>query len=398
MINRWEPSSEEQILDSIAAGTLRESHYLEVKQSANNSSIAATLASLAIDGGTFILGIEEVADAQKNKMLKPKPFITEGWPERIDQIARNSIEPPLTVRTAIISSAQEPSHGYAVVTVQPSPLAPHMAGGKYYGRGEASKHALGDAEVIRHHQARQQRSDLGAKLLQEEQERDYLPADQQTLGHIYIVAEPLMPTNEALLEDALENGLLYEIVTQGSHKAANVSPGPERASNKLARSRGTAFVSYEALGPGRTPNPEANANTVESKLLDVEVTHGGGLRVYLGQGTALWTPEQAVILDSLAVAYMQHLMAWMSRLAEALNYGGAWVVGIRATGLRGLKSSRSLEFGSGNRYGAMDSDTYQRVTTVTLAEVQDAPNATVRSIIGNYLRALGTEGHYSLDR
>lgn len=398
MTERWAPATEADIVESIANGTLRENHYLELKQSANNGSIAATLASLAIDGGTFILGIEEIVDAQKNKTLSPKPLQTEGMPERIDQIARNNIEPPLSVRTVIISSAQAPGNGYAVVTIQPSPLAPHMTGGKYYGRGEASKYTLADAEVLRYHQTRQRWTDLGARLLNEEQERDYLSADQRSAGHIYVVAEPLLPVNEDDLEELSITGVLYEIVTQGSKLAAEVSPSPGHANNKVARSNGTAFVSYAALGEGRTPNPEADKSTVEGNLLDVEVTHGGGFRIYLGRGTAQWTPEQSVILDSLAVAYLQHLMTWVSRLAEALNYGGAWVIGIRATGLRGLKSSRSLQSGFGDKYGTMDADTYQKVITATLAEIQDTPNRTVRSLIGNYLRALGTEGHYSLER
>lgn len=404
MTSRWIPTTEEDIVSSIANGTFSENHYLEVKQSANNGSIAATLASLAIDGGTFILGVEEISDAQKNKTLRTKPLPTEGLVERIDQIARNSIEPPLVVRTVVIPSTQEAALGYVVATVLPSPVAPHMAGGKYYGRGEASKHALTDAEVLRYHQRRQQQLDLGAKLLEEEQERDYLPVEQRLAGHIYIVAEPLMPINQELLEELVDNLAVLEIVTQGSDRAPDTNPRPREATNKLARSNGTAFVTYAALGEGRTPNPEARESSVETNLLDIEVTHAGGFRVFLGRGTVQWTPEQNFILDVNAVAYLQHLMEWISRLSDVLNYGGAWTLGVRATGLRGLRSTHAIQGGStiqstfAEKYGAMDADRYQKITMATLAEIQDAPNRVVRSLVGNYLRALGTEGHHSLDR
>nr|WP_015061905.1 hypothetical protein [Arthrobacter sp. J3.40]AFK89281.1 hypothetical protein [Arthrobacter sp. J3.40] len=397
--NRWTPTTEEDIISSISGGTLRESHYLEVKQSANNSSIAATLASLAIDGGTFILGIEEVTDDKKNKSLNPKPLLTEGLPERIDQIARNSVEPSLIVRTRIIPSAQDSNHGYAVVVVPPSPVAPHMAGGKYYARGEASKHSLGDAEVLRYHQHRQQQLELGARLLQDEQERDYLPADKRSAGHIYIVAEPLMPVSQSMLEALVYNSTLFEIVVEGCVTAAETHPDPRRASNKVIRSNGTAFVSYAALGEGRTPNAEAHEDSVEGGLLDIEVTHTGGFRVYLGRGTDHYNGlDDKVIMDSNAVGYLQHLMSWIARLSEAINYGGAWTIGIRATGLRGLRSSRSIQRRFDNNYGAMDAETYQKVIMASLAEIQDTPNRVVKSLIGHYLRALGTEWHYSLER
>lgn len=76
----------------------------------------------------------------------------------------------------------------------------------------------------------------------------------------------------------------------------------------------------------------------------------------------------------------------------------SWISWHPATGLRGLKSSHSIQRPFENKYGAMDAETYQKVTMATLTEIEDTPNRVVRSLIGNYLRALGTEGHYSLER
>lgn len=396
MTARWTPATEQDIVDAIRNGTLKENHHLEVKQSANNESIAATLASLAIDGGTFLLGIEEIKHSAGNKSLQAKPLLTEGQQERIDQIARNSVEPALWIRSIAIPSSADPAKGYIVVTVEPSPEAPHMAGKKYYGRGETSKHALGDADVLRFHQLREQLNGLGTRLLDLEEERDYIAPDDRKHGHIYIVAEPVMPIqNGVRLSELIEDGSVYEIVTKGAASAPVISPGPGTANVEVPRSNGIAFVSFHANGDGRTPNPDAAVGFTETNLLDIEVTDRGGFRVFIGRGTD-GRDDQMFIADFMAVGYLQHLMHWISKLAGELKYGGSWTLGVRAKGLRGLKSSKSLEYG--RTYGAMDADTYERVTVASTAEINDHPNRVVHTLIGNYLRTLGTEGHYTLDK
>lgn len=80
------------------------------------------------------------------------PVDPKGLPERIEQIARMAVDEPVTVSTRLITSESQPGLGYLVVSVPASPRAPHMAGGKYYGRGDKTNQVLSHPEVLKRHE------------------------------------------------------------------------------------------------------------------------------------------------------------------------------------------------------------------------------------------------------
>ena len=51
--------------------------------------------------------------------------------------------------TTVIESADTPGHGYVVVHIPQSVRAPHMADGRYYGRGDKTNRVLPNTEVVR---------------------------------------------------------------------------------------------------------------------------------------------------------------------------------------------------------------------------------------------------------
>jgi predicted HTH transcriptional regulator len=67
-------------------------------------------------------------------------------------VARSIPDPPLNVITEVIETA--PGTGYLIVHIPASPAAPHMVEGRYFGRGDKTKHRLSDAEVLRLHAQR----------------------------------------------------------------------------------------------------------------------------------------------------------------------------------------------------------------------------------------------------
>lgn len=394
----WNPTSEQEVIDGIASGMLRESHYIEVKETARNEQIAQTLASLAIDGGLFIIGVAEERDGRGNKRLVPKPCQLEGLLERVDGIARNRIEPPLPVRSTGIPSANDETIGYLVISVAASPLAPHMTDGKYYGRGDASKHSLSDAEVLRHHERRQRQADLGKQLLDEAEANDFLSPHERESGHIYLVAEPLMPVNEELVEQLLEDeSAVRSFITSGVNKCrvnlVDWHPNPSSAYNYQHRAGGVAMVSNEASGPGRSTNTDWFN---ESGLLEIQLTEGGGIRILLGRGTVTVpnTEEQAVF-DGLAVAYAQRLIYWVGKLSEKYGYRSTWTVGLRMNGIRGLRSYVGVDDWRYHRpSSSMDQDSYSSTRTVATDTVIEDPEAVVKSLVGRLLRVLGSASAY----
>lgn len=398
MSQLWKPSDEKSLLGAIQNGTLRESHYIEVKQSARPAQIAQTLASLAIDGGMFILGVAEEKDERGNKRLIPRPIPLEGELERIDGVARNSIDPPLGIRSYSIASDNDPHEGYVVVSVEASVTAPHMVDNKYYGRGEVSKHALSDADVIRFHERRQQFADQGDRLLDEAELNDYLPPEERQYGHVYLVAEPLMPISSVTVQDFLEDEMkflefVYSASSQCRVNLRDWHPTPRLASNLRVRESSVSLVSHDANGAGRSMN---TSSASEVGLFDVELTDSGGIRIFIGRGTeTVERTGEAVVLDGIAVAYAQRLVYWVGKLSEQYGYGSKWTLGIRLNGIKGLRSypaSSSLRIGS--RGGAFERDTYSRTCTVSGWELQETPDEVVEALVGRLLKVLGTTNEH----
>ncbi|MDQ0144969.1 AlbA family DNA-binding domain-containing protein [Pseudarthrobacter niigatensis] len=395
MATMWQPTSESDIAEGIRSGAISESHYLEVKEQARNEQIAQTLASFAIDGGLFIIGIAEVKEGDGSKRLVAKPVTIEGMIERIDGISRNAIEPPLPVTTQLIPAGH--GLGFVVVSVQPSPVAPHMTGNKYYGRGDASKHALSDAEVLRHHQRRQEQTDVGMKLLDEAESNDYMPVAEREHGHIYLISEPLMPTNELLVEQFMnDDQALIEFVLSGQNRCkanlASFAPSPQDATRIKHRDLGVSIVNGDAEGVGQVPRPTYFS---ERSILDIELLESGGIRILIGRGTEKWTPEESMICDGLAVAYAQRLAHWTSMLSERYAYRSLWTLGLRMNGLKGWPSHMMKDNSpSFEPPRTMHSDVYSRAITVSASALASTPDDVVESLVGRLLKILGTTHHH----
>lgn len=395
MENIWQPSSEADILDGIKSGAISESHYIEVKEQARNEQIAQTIASFAIDGGMFIIGIAEVKDSNGSKQLAPKPILVEGMVERIDGISRNAIEPPLPVTTSLIHTGD--GYGFVVISVQPSPVAPHMTANKYYGRGDASKHALSDAEVLRHHQRRQEQAELGMKLLDKAESSDYIPPTERVHGHIYLVAEPLMPVNSTLVTQFLEDDqALLNFVVSAQNKCrtnlASFYPTPQYATRLKHRDLGISMLNSDADSAGQTPKPIGFS---EKSILDVELFESGGIRVLIGRGTDEANTDETVICDGLAVAYAQRLTFWANTLSERFRYNSLWTLGLRINGVKGLRSHMTLDnWGSFEPTRTMQRDVYSRSITVSADALERTPEEVVESLVGRLLKILGTTHHH----
>ena len=156
----WVPTSEQDILSAIDAGTLIETATFDAKSAlpgkGKSKDLAIDVAAMSADGGTLLYG---VAEDENDRLTVPRPFALAGARERVDQIARTSISEPPTIEVYTIPTDDDPSLGYLVIAVLPSPRAPHMVTvGKehrYYGRGATGNVLLSEGEVARLYERRQ---------------------------------------------------------------------------------------------------------------------------------------------------------------------------------------------------------------------------------------------------
>lgn len=393
----WRPSTEDELRSTIDAGGLEETHFFEVKElvpatSAGRKELARDLAQFSIDGGVLLIGAAEV-DGQPGWSLAPTPL--QGLSERIDQIARSTIDPPLTIRISQFRATADDGTGYVVVEVPASPVAPHMVDGKYYGRGDKTRHQLSDSEVERLHAARRTLHDEAGRLLDEEITRDPYPAELRQEGHLYLVAQPLHAAPD-LAHDLIDNGDVHRLLQFSGEQLVERSlrewaPNPAYASNFSRRADGVAHSSYELAGARQVTDAETAAQR-ESNSVDLELRDDGGLRIFVGRATYVQRGD-LMIMDGLMLAYATRIVECARSVAYQTGYYGRWLLGVACDGLAGGRSAAEGGFYSDRP--AYSANTYRQTTTAEYFELDQQPGAIVNRLVGKLLRGLGTSVHYT---
>lgn len=399
---RWRPRNEGDIAEVIEAGLLRETHYLDVKREVGDTpgarkESARDLASFALHGGALLIGVAEDKE-QRTWSLAPIALDTQA--ERLENIATLLVDRPLFIRVADIPTADDPSKGYLLVDIPPSPRAPHMVDGTYYGRGDRTRIRLSDAEVVLHHARRESAEVIAGQLLDTEIARDPTPVREQQSGRLYGIAQPVNAQRDVALSlvrtgdtTPLRNLILQPASELGS--LAQFAPTVRDASTSTSRAEGIAFCSYEASGPGRSQMQDGYT-AHDSRLLDIEIREDAGIRLLMGRMTAEWGRHGSIhaIADGLAVAYTRYLVAWAAGVGEAVGYRGAWGLGIHGTRMRGLQSHmyhERLQTHHGPTYDAQD---YRGVTRAMHVEMVEQPWEVANRLVGRLIRALNTEHIY----
>ena len=397
---RWTPKTEADLQTVIDEGLLQETQYLDAKQApSSNKETARDLASFAIDSGTLIIGIAE-DKTSRTFALAPQPL--KGLPEKIEQIARSIPDPPLNVVTQEISSAADPTRGYLIVHIPASPTAPHMVDGRYYGRGDKTKYALKDPEVVRLHEGRRAADQDALALLQYEIDNDPIPADQRKQAHLFLVAQPLAGRPDMLLEmtsgprwninlaDFIQEAFASE--ADAALNGGDVPPSLHDASTGFRRGGGVSRATQN-LGSGRTFTPTSKYSPEDA--IELQVNEDGGLRLFFSRFSTArhdGISEEQLIIDRAAVVHTRRFLALVLAAAERAGYLGNWALAFGATGVKGLRAAPSQQvFWEGDHY---NQDTYSAATSVTWAELGQARGAVTRRLIGSLLRTLGTESYH----
>jgi hypothetical protein len=396
---RWAPAVWSDVVEAAIGGLLDESHWVDLKQelpagkATFNTELAKDLASLAVDGGLLVIGVEDhdsragnVRGVELGKMA-----------DRVDQIARGKVRPPLVVRCHEIPHPDRPGWGCLLVHVPSSDQAPHMVDYVYYGRGDRANAKLGDEQVRAILEGRAQgRADIMAELRRMAEE-DPMAADRGQLGHYYFLAQPEVAAEDALIEFldrgdfAGIQGILAEIVRDRGNEG--FEPDVLRLSQHVRRAEGVALISFD---PEEGPRHEEG-------LLELVIREDGGIRLTCGRGTGLYggavlpVPGKPPlgVLPLLVVGLTYAGAALAGRLADQYAaYQGQWRVGLRMDRLRGVVPADRLAYGSfgpGNPYSREE---YEHVTSATTEELVNAPEVVAERVVERLLRGLGIAARY----
>lgn len=392
---RWTPETEQDIQEAISQGLLEETHFLDLKREvatgrAENKELARDLAQFAVDGGTLLIGVEEVKGAPPAL----SPVALDGLSERVEQVARSVVDPPLFVTTTPLRSAANPEEGYLLVQVPASAMAPHMADGVYYGRGDKVRSRLSDAEVRRLHEGQRAGQDAVRGELVGHIGRDPVPKDERAQAHLFAVAVPAVPRPEMLLgltgaDDAYRR--LFNVLQRGgalpNGLGETFAPRLSSASSVQRRSDGMAMT--YGLTSGRVLEDRGYGRFVED-VMEVEFTEDGTLRLMTTRFSDSVDDGQQVLFASMMPILVRQFMGVTASVAQEVGYGGVWALGVGATGVAGLPVHTRGGWDGEHRVSS-DLELYERFTSASTSELVERPGPVAERLVGRFVRGIGVE-------
>ncbi len=399
----WSPVSEDELSAAVTDGLLSEGHYLDIKRELSggrgaNRELARDLASFAIDGGLYIIGVDE---SSTPPTLHPVPLFRPALAEKVEQVALTALDPPLVVRNRPIPASGRPDEGYLVVAIPPSPTAPHMVDHEYWGRGDKTKYRLSDPEVLRLHERRRRwEGDVVVKV-EEFVSTDPVPSASRQLAHLFLLGVPV-PGREGMLLDVIGDDDWQQRMLNlihGALSSAGVNPegsggyAPHlgRATQMERRPQGWSLSSYGGLGPGRILSPGA----AEERLLELQLAEDGALRIFCGRASYLagtGTAGANMIFERLLVGTCRQFLAIALAVSDASGYLGSWDFGVAVSGLRG-GVSLEIERNFGSMATPYAEEDYRASSRASVEELRARPFAVADRLMGRLLRALGTRRH-----
>jgi hypothetical protein len=372
---------------------LVETHVLELKRElppggdSANKELARDLASLAIDGGLLIIGVDE----DKDYALTPVPL--DGLAERVEQVAGSRIDEPLPLTFFEIESAAKPSDGYLLARVPASPRAPHMVDNRYWGRGDKTKYMLSDAQVERLIAQRARWAVNAETALNDWIAADPIALDQRQNAHLFVIADPV-PPRERLLLPVLGVGdwtAAFRTLVTATTNQGGATFAPDMTTHLSYFSTtadGWAWKSYAVFGQ-RDEGEQGRER--ERGALIVEVCENGQLRMMCGRATEDYNGKRLMI-DDLVLGLTARMVSLAEGVSHAAGFLGSWDFGVGVTMLKGAISHRRYtRDGFGFPGPPYTADNYSATTRASLAEIERGTGPVVERLLGHLYRAVGAD-------
>ena len=389
----WIPESEQEILATIEAETLVETATFDAKAAlpakGKSKDLAIDVAAIANDGGTLLYGVGENED---RRPTVPQPFRLAGGRERVDQIVRTSISEPPDIQVREIPTDDDPSLGYLVVAVPPSPRAPHMVTvGKeyrYYGRSDTGNVLLTEGEVARLYERRQRWEVDRDAMLDEAIASAPVEADEG-YAFLHLVARPVV-SDEDLLDRAKGDqhiadflyGLFAAAVSDDVYPSSYV---PDLSLSKSYERRADGWASSEGLGE------EWRESRGSKDVLDFEIGLDGSGHLFCGRAAEDYD-GRLLIFEDIVAGLTARFLTLLGGLYVAGSYFGPVDVGLAVTGLRGGISS-ALNRHIWIRPTPFDKDQYRRTERFSAATIVNDPRGAARKLVLPLARAITRESY-----
>lgn len=377
---------------------LTETHYLDFKRELALSDgarkdLAIDVASLAVDGGVLVIGVDE-----EDRSAPPKltPVDLTGLAERVVQIAGMRPDEGIPVRTQSVPSADGNNLGYLFVLVPQSPRAPHQVDGRYYGRADRTNRRLSDAEVRRLHA--QQIAAQRDILVDAREELNALADDRAYPPPLLLLlAEPLGGGDDplvALTESDTMPETVFEMVRAAVvREHQQFEPSLKSVARVIRRANAVAATTVV-----QDANTESFVGSFEG-VAEVRLHESGRIILASRRPVVFPTdPGEPLVFEAAIVGHADLLVRLTALVSQKYGMAGSWRFGLVVTGVRGAKSyglSLPPLYDTGGP--GFSDELYQRATSASLAELEQSPEQVVRRLVSPLLRSLGSHQLQSWD-
>ena len=386
------PHTEDDLRAAFFDGRLDESAWCELKRELPpqskeaNRELARDLASLAVDGGSLYIGVDEKAPG--GDPLRPQPLA--GLRERVDQVGRSRVTPPLFVESHEIPADGRPGLGYLEVVVRASADAPHQVEGIYFGRSDTGKCRLSDQQVERLMREREQQRHGAEDALQALIAADPYQGEDRAHPHLFIVARPGVRRTEmcrdVIAADAgfhplltLLTGVINDVISPLYNSTAGAPDSVLRTSMNPQRiTGGVALKSLSAYSSGD-----------EQHHRELRIDEDGDLSLY--HSCVGWDAEpfngipRKELSGPKIAGSLRELLAVTAAISHSTRIPGSWQIGIALTGIRGY-AHRVNDWPD---YGPpCTENAYLRVERFNLAALEHTPGDVADKLLGRLIRGL----------
>ena len=140
----WQPRDYEDI--EAAVGVVAESPELDFKRELSKpADIAKDIAAMSLQGGVIAYGVDEADETTVASEVTPIPL--RQVPEKIQNIVDTAIWPSPAIDIRVVTRQSGDSDGVVLVTVAPSPLAPHYTHDRFPARSGTTTRYLTEREI-----------------------------------------------------------------------------------------------------------------------------------------------------------------------------------------------------------------------------------------------------------
>ena len=389
----WPPETAVDLHELLRTDALDETGTVEFKREvgttpAQRKKVARTLASFATDGGWLIIGVDERKGEQPQFVPLPVPLKDQR--ERLDDLARTAIHPPLSILVELLDGGD--GQGQILVRVPASPHVLHAVDNTYWGRRDSQTAALQDGAVERLMRLR----DTASRSINEQVDTQRLlyPELDDQYWSILVRLEPRTPQLRPLRTLIADpNDGLLDMVRSAEQRACQQLP--ETRSDQLTglsnhwwqrRLRGAASTS-----PGLGPTRRLTEPTAGDTVFELLVSEDGSIQIWYGETNLGYQEGTAFVSDREIIGFVAAGTALSREVSRYMRFDGQWTLGIRVDGLFERHALPRTSHFLSSRPPYPDPTPYREATTFETRQTDDGLTRVVRDVCWPLLHALGTE-------